>query len=496
MHVVWLAIIVVRVVAYFLNKQAGQSGRPAPGWAAGINRIRFGTPRVFGFVVRVGLLLVAWLVYVDQQPGFWLYLCGLGVFPEAVSSTLLVPSGIPYVSYYFTRVLHPQTTLGETRGGAVFNELRARLRWGWLLSPAALEPLARQLLTFTANGTDSDARGASLAARAMLDALSGDGDRARELFAVVQSMSWRHAPRSVRVYAQAWLLGDAARRGAYQDVIRLSWHGPYTARRVFMRGAARSILGQSSAPPHWKLTLLWLFAPGRRHALSLLKLALRSQARPEIVEDAHDFAAAKRTLFELLRLPRGHATRGELTRVARAWDNVFESGQLRELLSARRVALQGTFEIETVESRFERQVVAQLTALLPGTLPDAEPERSMPSPLLSAMDLLQGELLGEVEDLTQALPRGSARTTDDLTQHWRTWARIRFLAQQIADTLPERAHLVYPSMGLVALNHGAWLYNSERARVVAHDVFRYLASIAPKGDPNWKTISQNAKLSA
>ena len=496
MHgLVLVAIIVVRLLAYWANKQATHAGRPPAAWAMSLVRSRAIAPWVIGFGVRGVFWTWAWVIWLNQGANAWFCLCVIGAFPQLILRTLLIPAGIPHAAYYFTRVLHPQATLGETRGGAVFNELRARLRWGRALSPAALERLAGRVVTFDAKGIDLRTRAASLAARAMLDALAGDGERARELFAVVQTMHFRHAARSARVYAQAWLLSDAARRSEYHEVIQLSERGPYTVRRVFMRGAARRLLGQAQAPGRWQLGLLWLLSPGRVHSRSLLKLALQRPARSKFAATARDFATAQRLTYELLRLPRGLAARSELAELARTWQTVFDGGELHDRLRARRDALQGSFDIERVGARFEREVAAQLTALVPTTLPDGEPEAELPMLFLTALDQFQGDLLGELEELCRTLPRGDAPPTDDLLQHWRTWARVRTLAARLTDTLPARAHLIFSSIGLSTLNHGAWLYNQEKARILAHDVFRFLLGIAPKGDPNWQTIRQNAKLS-
>ena len=98
--------------------------------------------------------------------------------------------------------------------------------------------------------------------------------------------------------------------------------------------------------------------------------------------------------------------------------------------------------------------------------------------------------------LALAIPEGAAiASLRDLQGARIATSYPRTLAARLTDTLPERAHLIFSSIGLSTLNHGAWLYNQEKARVLAHDVFRFLLGIAPKGDPNWQTIRQNAKLS-
>ncbi len=142
----------------------------------------------------------------------------------------------------------------ENDSAAVLNELRARLRWGWLLDDERLLRLSRPLR----RGDRIDAaRGATVAVRATLDALKGDFEHARPLFALAMEM--RHSPRNVRCYCQAWLLADAAKRADYVEVLRLSWRGPRTLRRKFLRACAERLLLQElhtpallGTPPAWQ----------------------------------------------------------------------------------------------------------------------------------------------------------------------------------------------------------------------------------------------------
>jgi hypothetical protein len=474
---------------YWSSQREQSSGSPPLAFGRYLSRL-------FGFAVRGGFLLVAWHLPHDRAHAGWLILCLICGLPWLLIELILIPLHAPYPVYYSTRVLYPHAVFGEGRGLAVFNELRSRVRWGWgLLQPDKLARLSRNLVAFDAEGSDRAVAGASLAARAMLDALAGEGERARELFDVVQTMDRWHACRSARVFSQAWLLGDAAGRGAYHDVVRLSRRGPITFRRSFMGAAARRILGHPDAAANWKLIAWWLLSPARIHALGLLKLALHAKARAAHSAPEPGLTAAKRCHVELMRLPRGAATRGELAQLAWTWQTVLDSGQIHGIATERRQVLQAAFDPSTIEARFERQLVNALGELLRNTLPDGASESDSPMLLLSAMDELQGDWLSELEDLCQSLARGSAHTTNDLEQHWRTWARLRHLATLLSDILPERAHLIYESVGVEVLNHGAWLYNDERARLLAHDVFCFLRAIAPKDDANWRTIRQNARLS-
>ena len=483
-----IALLAVRAAVYALGKRTGQTGRTPP------TEYKLWVVRVTGVAVRGAFLVAAWCLRKDIGIE-WLIPCIVCGLPSLVVELLLIPAGVPHLTYYFTRLMYPFVIFGEPWGRAVFNELRARMRRGWWLDPERIARLGRSLVVFNASGNDRAVSAATIAARALLDALSGDEEHARELFAVVQAMDWRHAARVARVYAQAWLLTDAARRGAFHEVVRLSFRGPYTGRRWFMRAAALRILGHEPKVPDWKLIGSWLSAPARRHCFGLLRRGLAAPSMPERSTAQGGFVAAQRRTFELMRLPKGVATYDEIARLARTWQTVFDSGELRQSLTERRLALGASFDADAVADRFERQIVAVLAELVAATAPQRARE-DCPTLLLTAMDRLQSQWFGELEDLCRALPRGDANTTDDLELHWRTWGRVRHLTSLLSDVMPERADWISAAVGGQLLNHGAWLYNRERAQLLGHDVFFFLLCITPKSDLNRATIVKNCRLSS
>jgi len=484
-----IALLAVRAAVYAMGKRTGQTG----GGGAPPSEYKPSVVRFTGLAVRAAFLVAAWALRRDIAIE-WLTACIVCGLPGLVVELLLIPAGIPHLTYYFTRSMYPFAIFGEPKGRAIFNELRARLRRGWLLDPERIARFGRDLVVFNNFGNDRTVGAASLAARAQLDALSGDAEHARELFALVQAMDWRHGSRAARIYSQAWLLNDAARRGAFHEVVRLSTHGPHTARRWFMRASARRILGCQAAFQDSKLVGSWLFSPARRHTFGLLRRALGTEPRPVPSRVGTGMAAAKRLSFELMRLPKGAATRNEIAELARIWQAVFDSGELRQRLTERKQALAASFEPESVAARFERQIVAMLGELVIPTAPPRDPE-PYPLLLLSAMDRIQGDWFSELEALCRGLPRGNANTTDDLEQHWRTWGRVRHLTGLLSDVLPERADWIFASVGVQVLNHGSWLYNRERAQTLAHDVFYFLLRITPESDVNRETIVKNCRLS-
>jgi hypothetical protein len=488
-------IIGVRLLVYWANKRTVASGGTVPAWRRNLGGVRLNA-KILGFGLRVVILGVCVGLAGSNGSFVWLYVGVFLAWPQPLLSFVFIPLGVPYVAYHFTRALRPFAVVGEVRGGAVFNELRARLRWGLKLDRASTAPLAENLAEFGVARNDKAVRTASLAARAMFDVLEGDAEHARELFGVAQVMSSAHGSRSTRAYCQSFLLSDAARRGAYHEVVRLARRGPRTRRGVFLRGAALRILGATNAPRPWLLKGYFLLAPARRHTLSLLRLALAAEPRSELPIAGEGLAAARSAVFAVLRLPRGVVTRGELRRLACMWQAVFASGELRETFGARRMELEGTFDVDSLHARLERDIVQFLAESWRDSLADGDTDETEPPLVLAAKDQLQFELLGEIESLCAALPRGDSRTTDELCQHWRAWARVRALADLFFDVLPDRAALVAQNVGGTLLNHGAWLFNKEHARILAHDIFRFLYPLLPKDDPNRAAIKRNMRLSA
>jgi hypothetical protein len=424
----------------------------------------------------------------------WLSLCTVILLPSALLGAVLIPTGVPYVSYYFTLVFRPWGIAKEVRGGAVFNELQARLRSGRKLDSAEHASLGTRLFR---GFSDKRVRGANLASRAILDALAGDRESARALFFVAQGLAPHNASRAVRAYAQSWLLVDAGQRGAFHELVALSALPPRTRRRWFLRAASRRVLGLDSAAKNAALTWLWLLAPGRLGGASLLRAAKEAQPRSELSFDAAADAltAARTATLTLTSWPKGWASRADVSRLADLWQRVFDSDQLQVQLRARREALEASFATESVSARIERDVIGLLAKLWRESQADLQSAEDEPRLLTIAKDQLQEPLLDELESLAEALPHGDARNDESLETLWRTWTRIRWRAHEFCMLLPERSSQIHETVGLRALNYGAWLFNREQAHVLAHEVFRWLHSIAPDQSENRATLARNMKLS-
>jgi hypothetical protein len=474
-----LGILLIILVRIILSSDSGSNGI-------------FARPRVISAVVRIGFLLVA--VATARAGSFpWSLVCLAFAFPLPLVN-LLVPAGLPNVTYWVARVLRPHSIAEEPVGGATFHELRARLHRGVGLAAGATKELGKRLANLFDGQRDRTVRGATITAHGMLDAVRGDWNGARELFDVVQDMRFSHAPRSARTYCQAWLLADAARRGAHHEVMRLARRGPWSFRRVFLRECARRLLGRPTRLPDAALVLAWLLAPARGAGHPLLKRALDARPRAEIHVTGGDLATATSATVSLLRLPRGAARRSELFRVARAWQRVLESGELSSTFAARREALAANFDVAGPVRTLETELTALFAELLRDSLAEDPAGEDEPLLVTTAKDALQSELLGELEELCGDLPTDTSNRFDGYQHHWRTWARVRAVARRFLDALPERRAFLYGAVGPTLLNHGAWLHNSDEGLLLAHDVFRFLLEIAPRDVEDYDTLKKNAAI--
>ncbi|HEX6767552.1 MAG TPA: hypothetical protein VF103_18765, partial [Polyangiaceae bacterium] len=477
MHgLVVLAIVVVRIL---LSLQGDSSRTPT-------------RPRAVSLWVRIVFLVLA-SVLATRAP-LWAVAFLVLTFPFPVVDFLLVPAGVPHLTYYFTRTLRPHSIAEEAQGGATFHELRARLYRGIGLGDDPTKRLTLALAPVFDEPDDLKVRGSTVVARGILDALRGHFDSARELFGVVEDMRWSHAPLAARAYAQAWLLADAAQRGAHHEVVRLAARGPKTLRRKFFEACSRRLLGNARGASKARLVFLWLAAPARFGSFGLLRRALGTAPRKEIEPQGSDLAAVTRATLALLRLPRGSVSRRELFRLAEAWQVVFDGSELSSRLEKRREELGANFGVSAISNALDLDLTALFAELLRESLAEDEPPGDEPWLVTAAKDALQSELLGELESLASELPSDKSKRCLGYDRYWRAWAHLRSLAATFVDVLPERRELIYDAVGSNVWNHAVWLHNEERSFLLAHDIFRWLEHSAPADSESKRALGRNAEL--
>jgi hypothetical protein len=487
-----VGILAARLLIYWLNKQRVAQGKSAVFTRRPISRTA--QAGLAWFAIRALLLTLAWFNFAVDE--YWLWsidLLALGLGPLIVIS-FLIPLGIPSLAYYFTFVARPPLFRGDARGDAVFNELCARVYWGRGATPESTHKYTQPLIELR-KGSDRAVHGSSLAARAMLDAIANDNERARELFNVVQNLWPIFAPRSVRLSAQAWLLADAAQRGAFHELLSLSKRGPRSRRRWFLGKVAQRLLGVDPAPSSAALKLAWLCAPARRLHYGLLRRALTAPRARAVALGKSDLNDVRRTTVELACAPAGTVSRARLREVATAWQQLFSENTVRTSFVVRANLLGSNVDVDELSAEVQTSIVDLLATLYRQAPADGASDETEPSLLRAAKDAIQYELLDALESACRVLPRGKSPARGELESHWRAWAKIRKLADTFFELLPERRHLVYDAVGMPLLNHGAWLFNTEKAMFVAHDIFRFLAPLAPPHSQYAATIQRNLKIS-
>jgi hypothetical protein len=460
-----------------------------------------GQPITFVFVRPALLVLFArvwWLtqglvlMFVSGSTGFGVAF-GACFVAWALMSLWLVPVtlrlGLPKTTYWATRL----SQFGGGSADAVFNQLRALASRAQPIDRDAIE---MQVMKLFFARSDRYIRGSAIAALGVYEALTHNLAGARALFHVVQEMHAGHASRSVRAYAQAWLLAETANRGAYHELLAVTQRGPRTIRRLFMRQAALCLLGRRGMPARWFRTLCSILVPGSRSLSELLQQASVLPIRTRISLAGGSLDEVRAATFEALRLAPGQITDAELRELAGAWQVIFEDDEFTERLCTSTDGGGDGLDSVDLAAALENEVVSLLSQLWRHASIEATTVDSDPALLRWAKDTLQAELLGEAESIAATLPHAKAPATGEYGNDWRTWARLRALERAFARLLPERQPEFIQSIGTDVLNHGVWLFNDKQARMLGNDVFRWLLKRYPRDHVDYKTLKQNVKISA
>lgn len=401
---------------------------------------------------------------------------------------LVTALGLPVLPFLLTRVLRPWTAGKENVAAAVFHELRARLRFGLLLSPKRVENLADRLFSL---GDLPRARGYTLAARGIIDALQGNLDQARALFNL--TLDFRHSAYAVRRYCHAWLLADAAERGRWTDVLRLSKRGPFSMRRLLFRSCAEQLLCLRSHS-RLRLRVLWLASPGRRQTWAVVQACEQVRA-VDLPPLGRDFRAAFDGAARLVAAPPGSMSGLEIDAIAELWQSALDDGSLRQHLIARMKEQGSGFDVEQALARVEQQVVAIVADSLAQAASWSEkPERERSLILIAAEARLQNELMEELEALSARLEIDEDAWDADLERLVRRWAEIRSVAQRYLDLFPASRELLYDNFGSVFCGHAIWLHIRITAYPLACDIFRWLSASVPANHAELDTLRSNERL--
>jgi hypothetical protein len=470
------------------GKSTGPGGRPFTGGGPLVKPTvqpigRFGPRAVLAWtVVAAGGVVIAFVPLI--APIVFVVLALVG-FPWPITRLLLIPAGLPRLSYWLARTSDLTFRL-DVSGGAA-----AAAGWALCRQRRLDEESADWLAGKLAQ--QAPLRGAGVLASGLLLAARGDRDGARVIISAVSDVDDRVCPPEAKRMAAGWLAADAAERGEWTRVAEL---GPTleTAGRLawLLSAIAQSLLLEPMAPGKLGLWLRWALAPHRRETLPLVRRALEAldgtfiepEEEPPIAPAAAPAGAdAIRTALSLhasvlTRAPG--ALRAEDVRAAgQAWDAALFDKATERLLFERALVV-GASSATAVLGRMRAAVEDDLTAVV---LASGMPlvylgEHGQVASRVRAR--LRDQLLTEIEAASDAIKR---RVDDKrplpAPDEWREWSNLRASydrnVRRAGDDLRRLAFVkVYPD----ACSYAVWLFNEQKQRPLGNAVFRWLLAEA------------------
>jgi hypothetical protein len=452
------------------------------------------TARIALLIGRLLALLLAFGCFVGDQLWLAAGVLAAGVFPGRLARHVLVPLGVPHLTYWLYRTVH----LGFGKTDAIFYELCARLRFGRALSPTQLEALEQRLhaampASFCA---DLKVRGGALTSLAMLHALRGERDQARELFLVAQAI-----PRSIRAsgsreLSQGWLLAEATARRDFAEVLRLCSEGPRTLQRLFFGYLARKHLGHPLSPlDRLGSQCAWAFQ-GPVAAFRLRALARRAERLPPL-PSVSDFASARHALVSAACRPAGSVTRAELRLLASSLEQLQTSQALQNTVCALAQAAghdqAAFFDVGLATHELLEEIAELVEELWRSSPPEKAPPEESADLIYQVQDRIERRVTTELEQLVERLAIGSIHFPA-LEDCWRDWARLRAVIRDAVHLLPQEREALIASVRTPLINYAAGLFNDANSKVLAFDIFHWLLRHAPKTDENYKLLKDNMRL--
>ncbi|HET6583050.1 MAG TPA: hypothetical protein VFG69_06380, partial [Nannocystaceae bacterium] len=463
---------------------------------------------VVAFAVALGLArLFGMANREDTRPGFfcllqWLLLGGVGVaalaamldgsvvgalalggavvlaFPWAIARRIAIPAGWWRIARALVRS-SAWVWYDDNRGGALVAAAWASARAGG--PPAALSFIERECEAHATGG------GALILASGLATAARGDLDGARRLIASVVEFEGPSGPSMARRLAVEWCAAEAATRGDWRRVLQLGTGTVGTAASRWLAQVAARLEGASPMPSDAELRRGWRRLPRRRASRALLERALACPAlarerpvesdaarpRPRLPDgDPHDVAL--RMHADLLARERGVRVE-QLEAVGRAWDRVLDDPRFAAQARARALALGSKGDpIDRLRERVDGELLDLVRASAVKVGDDDEPTTG--ATFERVRRSLHTKLLDELEITADALAtRVKARRAHAIHEEWREWLTLRGQYERaVAQTgLGLRRH-AFAAIHGPACSFAAWLWNERRAKVHAHQMFRWL----------------------
>ncbi len=406
------------------------------------------------------------------------------VHPWLLVRFVFIPLGMAGMAYRIARRAgHPWYR--DPIGGAVLSGALAAMRKR-KHDPALARWLRSQLHRDRIGG-------AGIVAAALLDADAGDRDAARAVLAGLDEVEPDICPPLARTIALDWLVADAARRGAWHELVERVSDDPFPTRTTrFIGLCARRMIGEPGVG-RGNVLSAWLRAPRRLRTIGLLWAAVRRSRLGKVAIPDEELAMlaaneAKEPVLgalalhaELAAMPATLPVQSALVeRLGAAWDFALGDfglrGEVRERAESLAVGATG----ELLVARLQRAVARDLAALVCQCGRDAERLRAPFGILRRAREIHFEDV---IEQLTQACTALGRRRTPELTplDAWVTWVRLRraYLVAAAPLEASERA-MLYGVVEQEVRQAAAWLWNERGERGLAHGMCLFLLAEAER----------------
>ncbi len=403
------------------------------------------------------LLLREWL----GLESVLLALCLLLFYPWWTARHIAIPLGMPRLAYALT-VFNGIEWWNDKPEGPV-----AAAAWCLSRKRTATE----QAITWAEKHLDParPLRASTVAAHAMLAASRGQLLEARTLFEGMMLLDGRTAPEAIWRLCFEWLTTDAAARGDWTAVRRLTRH--HLAPRV----STLILLARVAQRP-----------PGTRKA-SIFEVFLSRVPFP-----SPDLTP----IFS--EVPISSQSRaGELKAIVEQWENKFADERLRQHLSLRAAALGGG-DAGAALNQLRQLVQSDLTESISVAVQNGE-TISEESPLLkAALNSGRRKLLSE---LSERVARMDERRRRDRAlpaiDEWKEFLALhRTYSLLCAQGDRSGSGTAFYTMCARLNAFAVWLLDQKNEKAIANAIFRFLVSEAERNkSPDREIISRNAKVS-
>jgi hypothetical protein len=486
-------IVLFWIIRALSNQQQGGAGS-----ALVVRRasVRPGFVNVGVRMIALTMVLPIVIAVTEKTP--WLShlaiaVLAVGSFPALILRLVLIPLGLARTAYWFSLFSPPVGHSTELRGGAALEAALALSRRR-KPSPAVVEWVDRKLARLPRF------RALSICAAGVLAAVRGRTDGARRLLWAVEGVSPR-APRLARRVARSWLMADAARRGAWKEVVSLGDGETWTERLrwpYLMKLVARRLSAHEDAPSDGALWWAWVVAPHRIATLSLLRQALSTRPAtnegPDTASDADGTEALRAALAAHAVCLDGPSERSLLA-ACRAWDIVRSSSAVGSLAARRALALEtrtsGDAAVDKLIATAEADLAAHVSCV-GGASPPESPT------FAAASSAARRRAMSEIESIAASLTRRTAQEARlPVPTEWLEWGTLRRLCDRVAvDAPPEVQRTVFAAVHIPACNYAVWLFNVRGEKLLANSIWRWLADHAIEGGQMaaLELLQKNVKL--